>query len=200
MGREFEVKLRVPSEQVLDRILADPELRAMALEEDRTLRMESTYFDTADRCLAARRWTLRRRRENDRSVVTVKTPAPGRARGEWETEADSPEEAMPELCTLGAPAELADLVRQGVAPRCGASFTRVARMLRLPGGSLAELAMDRGFLTGGDRQERLLEVEVELKEGSEAELEAFAGQLCRRFGLAEEPLSKFARAARLAEG
>ena len=179
MGREFEVKLRVPSEQVLDRILADPELRAMALEEDRTLRMESTYFDTADRCLAARRWTLRRRRENDRSVVTVKTPAPGRARGE---------------------SELADLVRQGLAPRCGASFTRVARMLRLPGGSLAELAADRGILTGGDRQERLLEVEVELKEGSEAEVETFAGKLCRRFGLAEEPLSKFARAARLAEG
>ena len=94
MGREFEIKLRVPSEETLRRILQDPSVRALAMGEDRQIRMESTYFDTADRLLARRRWTLRRRRENERSVVTVKTPAPGRARGEWETEGEDLGEAL----------------------------------------------------------------------------------------------------------
>ena len=199
MGREFEVKLRVPSEKALDQILADPEILAMAQGEDREIHMESTYFDTADRLLAARRWTLRRRRENDRSVVTVKTPAPGRARGEWETEGENPVQAVSQLCDLGAPQELLSLVGKGITPRCGARFTRTARMLRLPGGSLAELAADRGILTGGNRQEKLVELEVELKEGTEADVEIFCKMIRKKFDLVEEPASKFARASRLAE-
>ena len=200
MGIEFEIKLRVPSEKILNTILADPDILALAQGQDREIRMESTYFDTADRLLSGRRWTLRRRRENDRSVVTVKTPAPGRARGEWETEGEDPGLAAPRLCAQGAPSELLELVGRGIVPRCGAQFVRTARMLRLPGGSLAELAADRGILTGGNRQERLVELEVELKEGNEADVENFAKMLREKFCLVEEPMSKFARAARLAEG
>ena len=200
MGREFEVKLRVPSEQVLDHILSDPDILALAQGEDREIRMESTCFDTADRLLSGRRWTLRRRRENDRSVVTVKTPAPGHARGEWETEGEDPTLAAPRLCALGAPTELLELVSRGIIPQCGAQFVRTARMLRLPGGSLAELAADRGILTGGNRQEKLVELEVELKNGNEADVERFSKMLREKFHLVEEPMSKFARAARLAEG
>ena len=200
MGREFEVKLRVSSEAVLNRILQDPRIQAMALGQDRQIRMESTYFDTAERLLSARRWTLRRRRENDRYVVTVKTPAPGHARGEWEVEEENLEGAIPRLCALGAPAELMDLVKMGFAPRCGAEFTRTARLLRLPGGTLAEMAADRGILIGGNRQENLVELEVELKEGKDADVEAFCKNLREEYGLVEEPLSKFARASRLAEG
>lgn len=198
MGREFEVKLRIPSEEVLLRILQDPSVQALSLGEDRLIRMESTYFDTADRLLSSRRWTLRRRRENDRSVVTVKTPAPGRARGEWETEAENVEQAIPRLCAMGAPEELASLAEKEIRPRCGASFLRTARMLRLPGGTLAELAADRGILTGGDRQEKLVELEVELKEGNEQDVERFCKSICEKYDLVEEPLSKFARASRLA--
>lgn len=200
MGREFEIKLRVPSEETLRRILQDPSVRALAMGEDRQIRMESTYFDTADRLLARRRWTLRRRRENERSVVTVKTPAPGRARGEWETEGEDLGEAIPRLCALGAPAELPELVRGGVVPRCGAQFVRTARMLSLPGGTVAELAADHGILTGGGRQGRLVELEVELKEGKEQDVERFCSAICEKYDLVEEPLSKFARASRLAEG
>lgn len=200
MGREYEVKLRVPSERQLEEILQDPEILALAQGKDRQIRMESTYFDTPEGLLSRHRWTLRRRRENDRIVITVKTPAPGRARGEWETEGEDLNAALPRLCDLGAPAELLSLGKGGFVPRCGAAFTRTARMLRLPGGTLAELAADRGLLTGGNRQEKLVELELELKEGSEEAVEAFCGKLRGKYGLMEESASKFARASRLAEG
>lgn len=199
MGREFEVKLRAPGAEALAAVLEDPEVTALAQGAGRKLAMESVYYDTPRRELSARRWTLRRRRENERYVVTVKTPAPGRARGEWETEAESILAAVPVLCGMGAPEELKDLTAGGVAPRCGAVFTRIAMDLRLPDGTLAELAADQGALLGGGKEMPFAEVELELKKGSEAEVEEFCRKLCLRHDLSEERLSKFARAAALAE-
>ena len=157
------------------------------------IRMETTYFDTPDQSLSARRWTLRRRLENGVSVCTVKTPA-GSARGEWEVEAPSIEEAIPRLLALGCPAELAELVREGLVPTCGARFTRRCATVTLPGGTV-ELALDQGVLLGCDREIPLWEAEVELKDGSQAVCDGFADRLAARFALEPEPLSKFARAA-----
>lgn len=200
MGREFEVKLRVPEEKILRSVLADPQVAAFAQGKPREIVMESVYYDTPGGELSARRWTLRRRRENERYVVTVKTPAPGRARGEWETEAADVLAAVPLLCAMGAPEELKSLTAGGIAPRCGAEFTRTALDLLLPDGTRAELAADRGVLTGGSRAEKFAEVELELKAGSEETVEEFCRDLCRRYGLSEEKKSKFARASALAEG
>lgn len=199
MGREFEVKLRAPGAETLAAVLADPEVAGLVQGAGRRLAMESVYYDTPNRELSARRWTLRRRRENERYVVTVKTPAQGRARGEWETEAESVSEAVPILCAMGAPEELERLAADGIAPRCGAVFTRTALNLRLPDGTLAELAADRGRLLGGGRETPFAEVELELKAGSETAVVEFCKRLCRRHGLSEETRSKFARAAALAE-
>ena len=45
-----------------------------------------------------------------------------------------------------------------------------------------------------------MELEVELKEGKEQDVERFCSAICEKYDLVEEPLSKFARASRLAEG
>ena len=50
----------------------------------------------------------------------------------------------------------------------------------------------------GEKEEPFAEVEVELKEGSDAAAVAFARTLAETFALTEEPLSKFARAMALA--
>ena len=68
------------------------------------------------------------------------------------------------------------------------------------GGSLLELALDRGVLTGGGREIPLCEVEVELKSGSREAVLAFAKELAQRFDLAPETRSKFRRALALAKG
>lgn len=191
MGREFELKYRVREGQFAA-------LRA-AFSGWKEIRMETTYFDTPDGVLGARHWTLRCRLENGIAVCTVKTPAAGGGRGEWETECADIALAVPELCKLGAPAELKNLVQPGLVPVCGARFTRLAALPEAEGCSV-ELALDSGILTGGGREETLLEAEVELKAGSEKAAAAFAAALAERFGLVPEKKSKYRRALALARG
>ena len=130
-------------------------------------------------------------------MATLKTPGAGRARNEWECRAGSIREALPLLVEAGAPAELADLTAGGVVPLCMARFTRRAAELVFADGTVCELAGDVGLLSGGGREEALCEVEIELKSGDAQVAEAFARDLQARFGLREEPRSKFARAAAL---
>lgn len=190
MGREFELKFRADAEKIAAIREKYGEFTAIA--------METTYYDTANRELSPLHWTLRRRYENGKSICTIKTPAPGGARGEWETECDDITAAIPALCKLGAPMQLIALTIDGVEQVCGAKFTRLAKQLELENCTV-ELALDRGCLMGGDREEPLCEVEVELKRGSEAAAAAFAEALAGEFGLVPETGSKYRRALALAQ-
>lgn len=191
MGREFELKYG-----------ATPE--SMALLRKRyagwqEIAMETAYYDTPNGDLGERHWTLRRRYENGVSVCTVKTPAPGGGRGEWETECGDILEALPILCKLGGPKDLLTLTQKGLIQVCAAEFTRLACQIDLPGCTL-ELAMDRGRLLGGDREIPLCEIEVELKSGSEDQAVTFAQSLAAELGLKIEHRSKYRRALGLARG
>lgn len=192
MGYEFELKFS-----------ATPERQAAVLSELsadwQTIAMETTYYDTADSALSARHYTLRRRLENGISVCTLKTPAGPLGRGEWELECDSIEGAIPELCKLGGPAELAELTRGGLIAVCGAKFTRRAARVEAEGTAL-EIAVDQGVLFGGGREETLCEIEIELKSGSRDTAVAYAESFAAAYGLIPQPKSKFRRALELKEG
>ena len=191
MGIEYELKFRA-SEQVQQAILAS------VPGEDQHFSMQTTYYDTPSGALSARFYTLRRRMENGLSVCTLKAPAQ-EGRGEWEVCCDRIEGAIEELCKLGAPADLADLVREGLVVVCGARFQRVARTVVTEDCTL-ELAIDRGILIGGSSEEDLCEVEVELKSGSADACDRVALELASRFGLEQEARSKFRRALALYKG
>ncbi|MGN0977208.1 MAG: CYTH domain-containing protein [Faecousia sp.] len=190
MGREFELKYR-----------ADPE-KIDAIRQKFSgftpITMVTAYYDTPEGALRQRRWTLRRRLENGRSVCTVKTPKPDGSRGEWELECPSIDAAVPELCNLGAPEELMTLTTSGLTEVCAARFTRLAATLKISGCTV-ELALDQGSLLGGGKELPFAEVEAELKDGSEIACVAFAEGLAREFSLVPEPLSKVQRAMALAQ-
>ena len=188
MGREFELKYQATPETI-----AAIQAKFGAFNP---ISMETTYFDTADLALRKRKWTLRRRLENGKSVCTVKTPLPDGSRGEWETENTDFAAGAKALCAMGAPKEIFDYVNHGVAPFCGARFTRLAKTIELPGGSV-ELALDEGVLLGGGQELPFAEVEVELKSGEDSVARAFAGKLAAEFDLKEQPKSKLARAMAL---
>lgn len=191
MAMEYELKFQATPE-----VLAAVEA---AFPGDWTqIRMETAYYDTPSGALSSRRYTLRRRLENGISVCTLKTPA-GSARGEWETECESIEKAIPKLIELGCPADLERLVQEGLAHICDAKFTRLAKKLTLPECTV-ELALDRGELTGGGRTEPLCEIEAELKSGTVAACDAFGTELADRFALQTEEKSKFRRALALYKG
>ena len=169
MGFEFELKFRA-TPQMLENI------RQQQLPEG-VIRMETTYYDTADGSLSAKKYTLRLRKENETSVCTLKTPAGKLGRGEYEVMQDKIEAAIPELCKLSG----VQLPTEGLVAVCGARFTRHTKVVVCPDCTV-ELALDEGVLTGGGRQQPLCEVEVELKEGSLEEKSKFKRALELSYG------------------
>lgn len=192
MGIEFELKFRADRQQ-------QAAIRSAIAGAEQLLRMQTTYYDTPTGALSARRYTLRRRMENDLSVCTLKTPADTYGRQEYEVLCPSIEEAIPELCKLSGIPDLPAVLQEGILPVCGAAFTRIAKTVRLEHCTV-ELALDSGILTGGGRELDLCEIEVELKSGSPAAAQAYAMQLAAAYGLVPEKKSKFRRAQALAKG
>ena len=190
MGKEFELKYAATAEDLEKLKNQFPHLRPIA--------METTYYDNVDSDFSRMKWTFRRRMENEKSICTLKTPMAGLGRAEFEVECDDIEAAVPLLLAQGAPIQLLQLVAKGIAPSCGARFTRLAGLLELPG-CMAELALDQGVLLGGGKELSFIEVEVELKEGSEEAVTAFAQDLAAKYGLKPEYESKVARARQLAQ-
>jgi len=188
MGREFELKYAAEP--------AAQEAIAEKFGDFETIVMETTYYDTPDGDLSARHITLRRRTENGRSVCTLKTPADGLGRGEWEMDCPRITDALPSLARLSGCLELLELASRGLIAVCGAKFTRQALDLEFEEFS-AELALDLGCLHSGSREIPLCEVELELKSGSREALEAFASRFAKVYHLEAEPKSKFARASAL---
>jgi len=200
MATELEFKLAVQTPALLEQILFDAQITQIRTEPFRLLEMATVYYDTPERDLKQRKWTLRLRQENFDLIATLKTPGTGRARGEWSCPAVSITEALPLLVGAGAPEELLPLLEgKTLLPSCMAQFTRRAADVRFADGTVCELCGDIGMLMGGTAQEDFCELEVELKEGSEETAAAFAEELAERFDLQEEVRSKFARAAALAE-
>lgn len=190
MGIEFELKFQ-----------AEPELQEAVRQaypgQEFLISMETTYYDTPDHKLSAQHITLRRRLENGISICTIKTPGGAAGRGEWECFCEDISLAVPMLCKLGCPQELAYLAEVALVPICGARFTRQAKTISLESGTI-ELALDKGFLLGGSKEQPLCEIEVEQKTASREETQLFAQVAASRFGLVPESASKFARARALA--
>ena len=191
MGIEFELKYAASVQTQAAVLQAYPGAW-------QTIRMETTYYDTPKGDLSQKWYTLRRRMENETSVCTVKTPADGLGRGEWEVLCDNIQQAIPKLCKLGCPADLQDLTANGVLPVCGARFTRQAMTLPFRD-SVLEIALDSGILFGGTRELPLCEIEVELKEGSREDAVLFGTVLAQNYGLQTQSGSKFRRALALKE-
>ena len=189
MGREFELKYR-----------ADAASLAKIREkfgEFTPFSMETAYYDTEDGLLNRLHWTLRRRYENGESVCTLKTPAAGGGRGEWEVHAPDIAAALPMLKQLDTPEGLRIFTAECLVLSCGARFNRLAKTVAIPG-AVVELALDQGVLLGGGQERAFAEMEVELKEGSEEAAVSFAQALAEEFSLEPEKRSKHARAVALA--
>ena len=189
MGTEFELKY------------AAEESAFEGLKRETTdwkaYQMATTYYDTPGAQLGRLHWTLRRRFENGVSVCTLKTPAAGFGRNEFELEWDDIHTAIPRLVAAGAPAGLLELTAGGIEEVCAARFDRLAGKVVL-GDTVVELALDKGVLMGGGKEQPFVEVEVELKSGSQETAVIYARTLAAHFGLRPERRSKYKRALMLA--
>ena len=129
----------------------------------------SIYFDTDERRLFGAGFTLRIRRTGEARTQTVKAVGAGAsifARSEWETPvtADVPilDQTNP---LLGKLREIVD----DVTPQFEIEIERRIWRLR-ENASDIECAVDHGFVTSGERQAPLCEIELELKDGTPADI------------------------------
>ena len=186
-------------------VLAHPLVAARAIDSPVEERLVSTYYDTADRALAARGIVLRVRQGPRGTVQTVKRGGPKgaglAARDEWETPLAGPEPLWPPPI----PGETGDALariagKASLAPLFVTDFTRRRCRLAAPDGGEVEVAADSGEIRAGDRRWPVAEVELELKRGDAAALFDLALDLCRELPLTLQMVSKGERGLMLADG
>ena len=198
MAIETEIKLSL-SASAARRV---PAHALLANSQPLRQKLVNTYYDTPDRRLQRKRLAVRYRRKDSTWLLTVKSDAasPGglAQRREWEapgqpgefdfSHVDNPklrrflEAAIPEL-----------------APVFSTDFTRSFWLLTPQEGTRIEVALDRGKIVAGDRQEAICEVELELLEGKVADLFDAALSLQKDLPLHPEIASKAERGYRLAD-
>jgi len=192
---EYEIKLVSSSGTIPDAIAEDSLITERMSGAWESVPMHTTYYDDEQGSLRSGHYTLRRRQEGARSVVTCKAPTGiSGLREEFEAEAPDIISGIPLLVKAGAPEFLLQLSQP--VPTCGAEFTRRLCLLQLEN-CIAELAIDNGRLYNGSRELLFSELELELKGGNPAAMLHFAHILSEKYSLHDEQLSKFARAVSL---
>lgn len=206
MAIETEIKLRIEDTFTVEKLISDERVQSYLKEDFRDIQMESTYYDTADGEAVRRRWALRLRREDDKTVATLKTRNELSVEGgknifirnEWQTEAPTFEAAIPQLIELGAPEELRTVVENSsLQAQCQVRFVRKSAILYLPDGVRVDMCVDRGELIAGEKSEPIWELELELLFGAPSAVEELAAYLEEKYGLKKEYVSKYERALRL---
>lgn len=163
---EIEIKLDLSSE-ALECLLGSDLLG----EPHEALQQSSTYFETDDRRLSEKGFSLRVRSTGASHVQTVKASGPAKSlfvRSEWETSIEGNEPVLDHTSPL--------ISEFGPELEVEAAFTvfieRRVWNIELNGSRL-EVVVDRGDVVSGNRRSPVQEIEVELKDGDPKDLFIF---------------------------
>ena len=190
MAHEVELKLHVHPDD-LARLVALPLLAQRAEGAPVSGQLRTVYFDTPDLRLFARGIALRLRHDGTRRIQGLKTvtgdpqadAAAVAVRREWEWPLDGNGNGdVPDFTRLdaeGAGALVPEDARDALVPIFATDFTRTAVLLRLDAQTSVEVAIDDGTIAAGRGDERISEVELELKSGRIGRLFALAQELHR---------------------
>jgi len=200
MPIERELKFRLPAGHRAS------EIWRLLDAKPRRRRFIATYFDTAKSALRGAHAALRLRRAGRRWLQCFKTePSPAAVllgRSEWELAARGGRlkvGAFPlEEIRAGSGIDLASL-EEWLRPVFTTEFDRASVEQGMPGARI-EVALDRGVIAAGLRQEPLREIEFELLEGDFLVLLERVRAIVAELGLALEVRSKAERGYRLAAG
>jgi inorganic triphosphatase YgiF len=196
---EIELKLECDESDLAS--LADhPLLRA---EDARTESLDTTYLDTAGRDLQAAGLTLRLRRDGARTIQTLKAASPTAVglfdRPEWEWDVAGPELDLARLEETPAAAILTAATSPALTPLFRTVVERRCRQVR-HGASRILATLDAGRVETKEGEAPLHEVELELEDGSPADLFALAKALGESARVRLGVLSKGERGYALIDG
>jgi inorganic triphosphatase YgiF len=182
MPQETELKLGVHA-QDLPRLLTHP---LLSTQPARSEALGNTYFDTPDLALHRQRIAVRERRQGGRTLLTVKTAGQSvkglSRRGEWEAPTEPGRFDFRTLVDDAALAEQLSARAADLVPVFQTDFLRRSWVLRFEGAEV-EVALDEGHISSQARpdaqSEPILELELELKSGSEDALLSLARALAQ---------------------
>jgi inorganic triphosphatase YgiF len=205
MGMEREVKLALPASQV---IAATQWFVARTGHEGRPIKLANIYFDTPQLALASSKSALRLRHTPDGWLQTFKTVGDAKdglhSRHEWEMPVAAEEleiDALLGECEEPTAAQALSKAAPALIELFRTNFTRTLWQIDVDG-SEVEAAIDQGeviaHVNGEFRRAPISEVELELKSGDEAVLNALAAELGKQVaGLAPDNISKAQRGYQL---
>ena len=192
MASEIELKYAPKDGFSKETLFEDKDIKGFR-GEIRKIEMETEYLDTPTRKAKALGITLRRRRENGKSILYAKsgksTIGALSIRGEWSVPSDDIQNAPRLLAEEGAPTE--ELFGAELTVITKVSFTRYECTVTPYEGFSFSLSYDEGVL---GKDHRFAEVELELCDGECEELMLFGEKLSERYSMTAEERSKYKRA------
>lgn len=204
-GAPVEVELKLACDAATLSAIADSRpIADHARNQGTVRRLESVYFDTADRRLSRRGAAFRVRRVGRRHIQTLKAEDTGNLggltrRGEWEWPVAGLAPDLSVVVEDGARSILGAMDAGDLAPLFATRIRRRAIMLDLDGATI-ELALDEGTVQAGADTAPIVETELELKAGRAETLYDLALRIAALAPVWLEPRSKAERGYALADG
>lgn len=198
IAMEIEAKFAITNATVTEQMKTVESIDAFQIAPGKTIRVHDTYLDTRDRRLLAAGYACRRRKQDNRLLITLKQIR------SVEGAIHAREELEIVLSQDVPPAEWSDSpARERVLSLIGDKplrklfelrQTRVQRDVLKDNVVIAEWSVDQAQARVGTAALQFAELEIESKGGTEADLTHIAALVQSEWNLAPEPQSKFERA------
>lgn len=200
---EAELKLRLTDSTITHDLLTAPLLKGLSTQSPFKQTLETTYYDTANQALLKARLSYRLRLDDGQWTATVKADGTSdgglHQRTEYNIPVDSPIPSIEPFLTTAIGRRLAEATGEmSLEPVFSTRFERHILNIITPDNSSIELALDDGDILAGDKQQKILELELELKDGQPESLVWLGAALAQEFPLLPELDSKLYRATVLA--
>ena len=195
---ETEIKLLIAKKHVKTLTASSLVAKKTKKGSHKTVKLVNIYFDTRDLLLQQAGIAYRVRQNGKKYEATVKlgrSEAGGlSARQEYNVAVKN---AKPDLSVFNDSGLQVDFDALLGTAQIEKLFTvrvkREIRLLQITRETLVEMAIDQGFISAGGKKETIDEVELELKEGSLADLLAYTAKIAAEVPVFTESRSKYAR-------
>lgn len=199
---EMEMKLKIARKDLKKLLAGDLITVAVIKGSGASQTLVTTYYDTETYKLTEAGMAYRIRRNGKKYEATIKTEETSgsglSARHEFNVPLQKPEPVLTGFAELGLAVDLEQLLAgEELHKLFTVEVKREIRLLQVTAATVLELAIDQGKITAGKQKEKIDEVELEIKEGTKADLLEFTAQLAAKVPVFIEPRSKFARGLHL---
>ena len=195
---ETEIKLLIAKKDVKTLTASPLVSKKTKKGSHKTVKLINIYFDTRDLLLQQAGIAYRVRQNGKNYEATVKlgrTDAGGLTeRQEYNVPVKNAKPDLSVFADSGLQADFDSLLGAAQIEKLfSVRVKREIRLLQVTKETLVEMAIDRGFISAGGKKETIDEVELELKEGSLADLLAYTAKVAATVPVFAESRSKYAR-------